>query len=149
MLRVGFSAVALSLLLAAFPACGPRFDNRNIKVLNEEFDKAEALAKQGVRDPGVSPTEVQSVLGPPKRVETTRLPLETQKKEVAVTRFYYEQDGQQLELHFFDNKLIARIPRLPDGTSPAATPAPKEGERSGAAVPPADNPANEAPLPNK
>jgi hypothetical protein len=147
---MGLSAAAFLLLPAFFPACGPRFDNRNIKVLNDEFDRAEAASKKGLRDPGLSPTEVQSVLGPPRRVETTRLPLETQKKEVAVTRYYYEQDGQTLELHFFDNRLIARIPRLKDGTEPAATPAAKKEEPAAAPLlPPEENPANAAPLPDK
>lgn len=103
-----------TLASLALAACGPRFTNANIEVINKELEKADQITKSGGRDPGVSPKEVESVLGPPKRVETTKLPLETQKKEVEVTRFYYDQDGQTLELHFFDNKLISRLPHLED-----------------------------------
>ena len=46
----------------------------------------------------------------PDRVENATIELETQKKEVGLTRYYYEQDGKTIELHFFDNKLINRVP---------------------------------------
>jgi hypothetical protein len=63
---------------------------------------------------------VESVLGPPKRVETYRLELETQKKELDGVRYYYEQDGQTLELHFLDNKLISKVPLLTPKSEPPA-----------------------------
>jgi hypothetical protein len=44
--------------------------------------------------------------------------LETQKKQVPVTRYYYEQNGKSIELHFFDNKLINRIPHWDAPPSP-------------------------------
>ena len=54
--------------------------------------------------------EVESILGQPDRIENATIELETQKKEVGLTRYYYEQDGKTIELHFFDNKLINRVP---------------------------------------
>jgi hypothetical protein len=42
------------------------------------------------------------------------LELETQKKQIPVTRYYYEQDGKSLEVHFIDNKLVSKIPKLSD-----------------------------------
>lgn len=96
----------------AFTACKQRFTNANLEVVNRELDRSEEQVRRGVRDIGVSPKEVESILGPPQRVETTKLPLETQKKEVEVVRYYYQQDGQTLELHFFDNKLITKIPLM-------------------------------------
>jgi hypothetical protein len=107
-----------STAVFALCACGPRITNANIDVINKEFDQAEKLKKGGV-----SPKEVESVLGQPKRIETATLPLETQKKEIDVARYYYEQDGQTIELHFFDNRLISRVPRL---EAKSATPTPKE-----------------------
>lgn len=95
---------AALLLLAS---CGPSFTNKNIDVVNREFAEAETIGKGGV-----SPKEVESILGPPKRVEPYRLQLQTQKKELDGVRYYYVQDGETLELHFLDNKLISRVPKL-------------------------------------
>jgi hypothetical protein len=105
-------------------ACEQRFTNENLEVVNREFERADALLSKGLKDNGVTPKEVESILGQPRRVESHRLSLETQKKEVDVVRYYYEQDGQTLELHFFDNRLIAKVPLLPDPAkkSPEAKP---------------------------
>lgn len=101
---LGFCTSASLLFLVS---CGPRFTNENIDVVNREFAQGENIGKGGV-----SPKEVESVLGPPKRVEPYVLRLETQKKELNGVRYYYEQDGETLELHFLDNKLISRVPKL-------------------------------------
>ena len=101
---LGFCTSAALLLLVS---CGPRFTNDNIDVVNREFSEGENIGKGGV-----SPKEVESILGPPSRVEPYRLQLETQKKELDGVRYYYEQDGETLELHFLDNKLISRVPKL-------------------------------------
>jgi len=102
------SIVALSTLVLALNACGPRITNANIEVINKRHDQSEKSGKGGV-----SPKEVESILGPPAKVETAKLQLETQKKEIEVVRLFYEQDGQTLELHFYDNKLISNVPELP------------------------------------
>jgi len=111
--------MAASLLLIACPlafaACGPRFTNDNLQVVDEQRIKLEKASK------GLSPKEVESILGPPSRIETTRLPLETQKKEVDVVRYFYKQDGETVELHFVDRKLINAVPRLRE--TPLAEPA--------------------------
>jgi len=102
--------MAASLILTAsslaFAACGPRFTNDNLRVVDEQRVKLEKGSK------GLSPKEVESILGQPARSEKTRLPLETQKKEVDVVRYFYKQDGETVELHFVDNKLINAVPRL-------------------------------------
>ncbi len=100
----------LPLVLAglALTACGPRITNENIAVVNREFEAGEKLGSKG----GVSPKEVESILGQPRHVETKTIPLETQKKEVELVRYYYEQDGQTIEMHFLDNKLISNVPKL-------------------------------------
>ena len=118
------AAIALTISLAlALGACGQRFSNANIDVINHELEKDEKLASNGRTDVGVSPKQVESILGPPKSIETRKFPLETQKKEVDVVRYIYEQDGQTIELHFFDNKLIQRLPHLGE-KSPDSEPVP-------------------------
>ena len=118
--------MAVSLLVftlsTALSGCGPRITNANIDVVNKEFQAGEKTGKGGV-----SPKEVESILGQPTKVETKTLAMETQKKEVEVTRYYYKQDGQTVELHFFDNKLIARVAHLdakPETAPTKSTPAP-------------------------
>ncbi len=86
-------------------ACKPEISQGNIDAVNTRFEKLEKNGKKTL-----SPKEVESILGQPDRVENATLELETQKKEVAVTRYYYDQDGKTIELHFFDNKLINRVP---------------------------------------
>lgn len=106
----------------AFAGCGPRITNANIDVVNKEFQAAEKAGKGGV-----SLKEVESILGQPTHIETTTLPLESQKKEVEVVRYYYQQDGQTVELHFFNNRLIGRVAHLdekPETAPTKSTPAP-------------------------
>ncbi len=102
-------------VLMAFPACGPRITDANIAVVNAEYQAAEGHPRSGV-----SPKEVESILGQPQRMETKVIPLETQKKEVELVRYYYEQDGQTIEMHFVDNKLISPVPMLKKMPPPAA-----------------------------
>ena len=104
---------AAAAMLLGLCACERRITNANISVINRDFERGEQLAG------GVTTKEVESVLGPPKSVTVKSLSLETQKKEVEIVRYYYEQDGQLLELHFIDNKLISKIPAL--NTQPPAS----------------------------
>jgi hypothetical protein len=97
-----------------FAACGPRITNANLEVVEQQRLELEKLGK------GISPKEVESILGQPTRSESGRLPLETQKKEVEVARYFYEQDGETLVLHFVDGKLISPVPKF--GATPALPP---------------------------
>jgi hypothetical protein len=130
-LRLAVRKMAVCTLLASLSllsaACGPRITNANLDVVENERLTREPQGR------GISPKEVESILGQPTKSETTKLPLETQKKEVEVIRYYYVQDGEELVLHFVDGKLISSVPKLgalpqsPVGnTKPAgtATPAP-------------------------
>ena len=87
-------------------ACGPRITNQNLDVVEKERVTREEIAK------GISPKEVESILGQPTRSESTKLALETQKKEVEVVRYHYDQDGETIALHFVDGKLISPVQRL-------------------------------------
>ncbi len=98
----------LTVSTLALCACGPRITNANLQVVDEQRIKLDSLGK------GLSPKEVESILGQPTRQEVAKLPLETQKKEVDVVRYFYEQDGETIELHFVDHKLISEVPRLGD-----------------------------------
>ena len=109
------SLPALLLCLSLFGVCGckPEISQSNIDAVNSRFEKLEKTGKKTL-----SPKEVESILGPPDRVENATIELETQKKEVGLTRYYYEQNGKSIELHFFDNKLINRVPHWDAPTSP-------------------------------
>ncbi len=54
----------------------------------------------------MSPKEVESILGQPNRTDKIELDLETEKKNITITRYYYEQNGQQIVLHFQAGKLL-------------------------------------------
>lgn len=112
------AAIASTLTLAfALSACGPRFTNANIDAINKEYARAKDQTDKGNKDVGVSTKEVESILGPPKSVESHKVELETQKKELDLVRYTYVQDGQTITLHFLDNKLISEVPHL--GEKPA------------------------------
>lgn len=89
----------------AFNACGPRITNRNVQVVNTQRQSLEKIGK------GISPKEVESILGQPTRVETFKIPIETQRPNLDGARLYYEQGDETLVLHFVDNKLISDVIR--------------------------------------
>ena len=112
--HMAFTAV-LSTFASAFSACGPRITNQNVEVVNQQ---RVALEKTGK---GLSPKEVESILGQPARMETFKIPIETQRPFLDGVRYFYEQNGETLELHFVDNKLISELPKLADPKPGAAT----------------------------
>ena len=96
-------ASVLSLSLAfGFAACGPKLADRNIDAVNRLYETAEKSGKS------LSIKEVESVLGPPARVESFPIEMQT-TKELPGVRYYYQQAGHTVELHFVDNKLIRRV----------------------------------------
>jgi hypothetical protein len=103
--HISLPALLLCVSLSGLCGCRPEISQSNIDAVNTRFEKLEKTGKKTL-----SPKEVESILGPPDRVENATIELETQKKEVGLTRYYYEQDGKTIELHFFDNKLINRVP---------------------------------------
>lgn len=104
------SSLLLSIPLIALVACGPTVTNENITAVNDQF---EALEKSGK---ALSIKEVESMLGPPSRVETFPIEMRT-VKELPGVRYYYKQGETTVELHFIDNKLIRRV--LKFGERPA------------------------------
>ena len=53
----------------------------------------------------MSQKEVESILGNPDRTEKVDLELETQKKTMAITRYYYDHNGQTIVLDFQNGRL--------------------------------------------
>ena len=107
-------ASVLSLSFAfGFAACGPQVADRNIDALNQLYDAAERSGKS------LSIKEVEAVLGQPKKMEAFPIEMQT-TKELPGVRYYYDQNGQTIELHFIDNKLIRRVQRF--GEKPAEDP---------------------------
>jgi len=115
------ASLLLPLPLLTLAACGPKVTNQNIDALNTQFEQAERSGRT------VGIKEVESILGPPLRVESFPIEMRT-VKVLPGQRYYYEQDGQTVELHFIDNKLIRRVLRF--GEEP-----PEEKDRPGFKTP--------------
>jgi hypothetical protein len=96
------SSLLLPIPLIALVACGPTVTNQNIAAVNEQFESLEKSGK------ALSIKEVESMLGPPTRVETFPIEMRT-VKELPGVRYYYKQGDTTVELHFIDNKLIRRV----------------------------------------
>ena len=85
--------VALILIATAMLAttgCEREFANRNLEQLK----------------PNMSQKEVESIIGNPDRIEKADLELETQKKTMSITRYFYNQRGQTIVLQFQNGRLI-------------------------------------------
>jgi len=101
-------ASALSITLSiGLSACGPRVTNRNIDALNRQYDSADKAGK------GLSIKEVEAILGQPTRSQSFPIEMQT-TKELQGVRYYYEENGKTVVLHFIDNKLIRRVDRFGD-----------------------------------
>lgn len=99
------ASVLLFPLAFGLTACGPQVADRNIDALNQMYDAAERGGK------ALSIKEVEAVLGQPKKFEPFPMEMQT-TKELQGVRYYYVQDGQEIVLHFVDNKLIRRAQRF-------------------------------------
>ena len=89
----------LILVVAAIltiTGCQREFGNRNLEQLKLNM----------------SQKEVESILGDPDRTEKVDVELETQKKTMAITRYYYNQNGETVVLHFQNGRLINAPNRL-------------------------------------
>ena len=97
-LRPGCSAVPwarralLCCLLLLLPACARHLTDQNLDCVKMDM----------------SPKEVESILGPPTRQETREMPLQEDAKTLPIQRYYYDQEGKTVKLHFVDGKLAAK-----------------------------------------
>ena len=76
--------------MLATTGCEREFANRNLEQLK----------------PNMSQKEVESIIGNPDRIEKADLELETQKKTMSITRYFYNQNGQTIVLQFQNGRLI-------------------------------------------
>ena len=101
------SVIALLLIgLATISACGKRVRDANLAMVRQDMSKKE----------------VESILGQPGAVEVTELPLVTQRKVLRATRYFYEQDGRTVVIHFVDDKFV-KFEGSFEGTIATPTPA--------------------------
>jgi hypothetical protein len=82
--------VAALLACALFSACQRHLTDANLNCVKMDM----------------SPKEVESILGPPNRQETREMPLQTDVKTLPVQRYFYDQNGKTVVIHFVDGKLI-------------------------------------------
>src|SRR6201997_1124521 len=89
----------LILVVAAIltiTGCQREFANRNLEQLKLNM----------------SQKEVESILGNPDKTEKVDLELETQRKTMAITRYFYIHDGETVVLHFQNGRLINEPEKL-------------------------------------
>ena len=82
--------ILLATAMLAITGCEREFANRNLEQLK----------------PNMSQKEVESIIGNPDRIEKADLELETQKKTMSITRYFYNQRGQTIVLQFQNGRLI-------------------------------------------
>lgn len=104
------SVLSLSLALG-FAACGSKVADRNIDALNKIYKNAEDNKKV------LSIKEVEAVLGPPTHTRTFSITRQT-TKEMPVVIYYYKdkENGQEIELHFVENRLSNKVLRFGEKT---------------------------------
>jgi hypothetical protein len=82
--------ILVATAMLATTGCEREFANRNLEQLK----------------PNMSQKEVESIIGNPDRIEKADLELETQKKTMSITRYFYNQKGQTIVLQFQNGRLI-------------------------------------------
>jgi hypothetical protein len=86
----GGALILVATAMLAITGCEREFANRNLEQLK----------------PNMSQKEVESIIGNPDRIEKADLELETQKKTMSITRYFYNQKGQTIVLQFQNGRLI-------------------------------------------
>ena len=56
--------------------------------------------------------EVESILGNPDRTEKADVDLETQKKTMTITKYYYDQRGETVVVQFQNGRLASEPAKL-------------------------------------
>jgi hypothetical protein len=92
----GGTLILIAAAMLATTGCEREFANRNLEQLK----------------PNMSQKEVESIIGNPDRIEKADLELETQKKTMSITRYFYNQKGQTIVLQFQNGRLISTPEKL-------------------------------------
>src|SRR5438045_3289631 len=99
--------VSSLILLFGAAACQRRITDANIDAVNNALDRKGNERKI---ETGLSPKEVESILGQPDESKTSKKALVDTDREIhTFTHYIYRQDGQTIVLHFYDDKLIAPV----------------------------------------
>jgi hypothetical protein len=86
----GSALILVAAALLATAGCEREFANRNLEQLKLNM----------------SQKEVESIIGNPDRIEKADLELETQRKTMTITRYFYNHKGQTIVLQFQNGRLI-------------------------------------------
>jgi hypothetical protein len=115
------AAITLVSMLV-LTGCERRISSGNIEVLNRQQEIAATRTRRSAQvKEGLSLKEVESILGQPARVETEKRPILVQKN-LELTRWYYRQGGETIELFFVDGNLQRKIPHFGEVQPPADLP---------------------------
>ena len=98
-------AFSLAAFTPVFSGCDKRIAPANIETVN----RMQAAAERNQR--GLTPKEVESVLGQPTKVEKFTL-ARPAVKEFAGERMVYVQDGTEIILHFVEGKMVREVPEF-------------------------------------
>ena len=117
------TAFILAMACALLGGCRSRqhISRANIAVVERAFALSQEPPGRSQHDPSVTAKEVESVLGPPHRID----PPETALRDVEVYRYSYMQDNDLYQFHFFNGRLI-KIEYPSPTPAPAAPPSDKK-----------------------
>jgi len=94
--------------LLSLSACSPHVRDANLREVK----------------PDMSTKEVESILGQPKRIDSSTELKSTEVRVLPVVRYEYEQDGHKVSLTFVGDRLAENgIDGSFEGPTPAVTPA--------------------------
>jgi outer membrane protein assembly factor BamE (lipoprotein component of BamABCDE complex) len=88
--------VLAAVAILTMPGCKREFANRNLAQLKINMTQKE----------------VESILGSPDRTEKADVDLETQKKTMAITKYYYNQHGETVIVQFQNGRLVSQPAQL-------------------------------------
>ena len=88
--------VLVAVAIFTIPACRKEIRNRNLAQLKINMTQKE----------------VESILGSPDRTEKADIELETQKKTLTITKYYYDQSGETVLVQFQNGRLVNEPAKL-------------------------------------
>jgi hypothetical protein len=86
----------IAVAILTITGCQREFANRNLAELRTNMTQKE----------------VESILGSPDRTEKVDVDLETQKKAIAITKYFYDQNGETVVVQFQNGRLVSEPAKL-------------------------------------
>jgi len=90
------SLVLVAVAILMMTGCKREIANRNLAQLKVNM----------------TPKEVESILGSPDRTEKMEVNLETQRKTMAIIKYFYDQNGQTIMVQFQNGRLASEPAQL-------------------------------------